>query len=160
MLRWGPSGIAFAWTASYFLLMFPGFWYAGKPIGLGVGPVLAVIWKFFVASGVAAGATFLLLREVPLLANAVGAAGALVRAIAASFVFFALYLAGVIVLHNGLTPIKETAGLIRDCLPERMLKRANPAAADARPPHVTPTFPEDGKLQPEYAAVCDDRAKI
>ena len=49
-LRWGPSGIALAWTTSYFLLMFPGFWYAGKPIGLGIGPVFAVIWKFFAAS--------------------------------------------------------------------------------------------------------------
>ena len=49
-LHWGPSGIALAWTVSYFLLMFPGFWYAGKPIGLGIGPVFAVIWKFFAAS--------------------------------------------------------------------------------------------------------------
>ena len=39
-LPWGPSGIALAWTISYFLLMFPGFWYAGKPIGFGVGPII------------------------------------------------------------------------------------------------------------------------
>ncbi len=52
-LHWGPSGVALAWTVSYFILMFPGFWYAGKPIGLGIGPIFAAIWKFFAASVVA-----------------------------------------------------------------------------------------------------------
>jgi PST family polysaccharide transporter len=155
-LRWGPSGTAFAWTASYFLLMFPGFWYAGKPIGLGIAPVLAVIWKFFVASAVAGSATFMLLRAVPRLATALGAAGALARMIAASFVFLALYLVGVIVLHRGLTPINETASLIRECLPERMLRRPGAAAPDAKASAVTPGCPVNGKLQPDFAAASDD----
>ena len=63
-LHWGPSGIALAWTISYFLLMFPGFWYAGKPIGLGMGPVFAVIWKFFAASVVAGFGTALTHSEL------------------------------------------------------------------------------------------------
>ena len=46
----GTRGIALAWTISYFILMLPAFWYAGKPIGFGVAPVLAVVWKFFVAA--------------------------------------------------------------------------------------------------------------
>jgi PST family polysaccharide transporter len=64
-LHWGPSGIALAWTTSYFLLMFPGFWYAGKPIGLGIGPVFAVIWKFFIASAGAGLGTALIIRAMP-----------------------------------------------------------------------------------------------
>ena len=160
-LRWGPSGVAFAWTASYFLLMFPGFWYAGRPIGLGIAPVLAVIWKFFVASAVAGSVTFMFLRTVPRLATALGAPGALARMIAASFVFLALYLTGVIVLHRGLMPINETADLIRECLPERMWRRPGPATTDAKASAVTPGCSEGGKLQPDFAAVCDDAgAKI
>ena len=64
-LRWGPSGIALAWTISYFLLMFPGFWYAGKPIGLGIGPIFAVIWKFFAASVGAGLGTALIVKAMP-----------------------------------------------------------------------------------------------
>ena len=79
-LRWGPSGIAFAWTASYFLLMFPGFWYAGKPIGLGMGPVMAVIWKFFASSVGASVGTLLIFRALPYFATMVGLRGAFVRA--------------------------------------------------------------------------------
>jgi polysaccharide transporter, PST family len=131
-LRWGPSGIAFAWTASYFLLMFPGFWYAGKPIGLGVGPMFAVIWKFFLASVVAGVGTLLILGAIPSSAPPFGAAGALVRMVLVSLVFFGLYLGGVIALHKGLTPLKETIGLIRDCLPERTPGRPSSAATVCR----------------------------
>ena len=139
-LRWGPSGIAFAWTASYFLLMFPGFWYAGRPIGLGIRPMLAVIWKFFVASAVAGGATILILRAMPYVATAFGFRGALVRMVSGSLVFFSLYLGAVIALHKGFRPLRETAVLFRDFLPEQ--RRTFPTAVDARLSEVIPRWPE------------------
>jgi len=122
-LHWGPSGIALAWTFSFFLLMFPGFWYAGKPIGLGIGPVFAVIWKFFAASVWAGGLTFLIVRAMPRFAMPFGAGGAFVRMVSVSLVFFGLYFLGVIALHRGLKPLTETVNLLRDLLPLRILRR-------------------------------------
>lgn len=119
-LHWGPSGIAFAWTASYFLLMIPGFWYAGRPIGLGVGSVLAAIWKFFLASVIAGCLTALIFHSIPNLAKTFGAPIALVRILAISSTYFGLYAGCVIALHRGLKPIREAAGLIRDLLPNRV----------------------------------------
>lgn len=119
-LHWGPSGVAFAWTLSYFLLMFPGFWYAGQPIGMGMGPVFAAIWKFFAASLVAALATALIIRVLPPFAAGSEAPDAFVRMVADSLVFFALYIAAVVVFHWGLRPITETASLLRDFLPRRV----------------------------------------
>jgi O-antigen/teichoic acid export membrane protein len=118
-LRWGPSGIAFAWTISYFVLMFPGFWYAGKPIGLGIGPVFAVIWKFFAASVGAGLAAALMIRSMPYFATMFGVTGAFVRMVSVSSVFFALYIGGVVALHQGLKPLSETVNLLRDLLPDR-----------------------------------------
>jgi PST family polysaccharide transporter len=129
-LPWGPSGIAFAWTASYFLLMFPGFWYAGKPIGLGIGPIFAVIWKFFAASVGAGLGTALVIRTMPYFATAIGALGAFVRMVAVSLVFLGLYIVGVVVLHRGLKPLSETVGLLRDLLPERTDRSTLPPASD------------------------------
>jgi hypothetical protein len=129
-LPWGPAGIALAWTTSYFLLMFPGFWYAGKPIGLGMGPVFSVIWKFFVASAVAGIGTSLIVTAVPLFAAALGAQSAFVRMVSVSLLFFALYICGVIVLHRGLKPINQTISLLRELLPERMVREVIPAAVD------------------------------
>lgn len=131
-LPWGPSGIAFAWTASYFILMFPGFWYAGKPIGLGIGPILAVIWKSFAASIVGGCATILIVRAIPYLATVVGAPGAVVRMVSVSLVFFALYLGGIVALHKGFRPLNETANLIRDFLPKRIVGCALPTPVDAK----------------------------
>jgi PST family polysaccharide transporter len=130
-LHWGPSGIALAWTISYFLLMFPGFWYAGKPIGLGIGPIFAVIWKFFAASVVAGVGTAVVITAVPLFARVFGAQSAFVRMVSVSLVFFALYFGGVIVLHWGLKPINETISLLRELLPERTVGDAIPAAVDS-----------------------------
>jgi PST family polysaccharide transporter len=124
-LRWGPSGIALAWTISYFLLMFPGFWYAGKPIGLGIGPLFAVIWKFFAASVGAGCGTALIIRAIPEFAAASGGAGAFVRMVLVSLIFFALYIGGVIALHRGVKPLAETIGLLRDLLPERKVVSVN-----------------------------------
>jgi len=45
--------------------MLPAFWYAGKPIGLGVGPIVATVWKFFVASAVAGCGAALLVHIMP-----------------------------------------------------------------------------------------------
>jgi O-antigen/teichoic acid export membrane protein len=121
-LHWGPSGIAFAWTASYFLLMFPGFWYAGKPIGLGIGPIFVVIWKFFAASVLAGCATALIIGAMPRYATGFGASGAFVRMVSVSTVFFALYLLAVVALHRGLKPVNDTVRLFRDLLPEKIFK--------------------------------------
>ena len=129
-LHWGPSGIALAWTISYFLLMFPGFWYAGKPIGMGVGPVFAVIWKFFAASVGAGVGTALIIRAMPLFSTVSGAPGAFLRMVSVSLLFFALYFVGVIALHKGLKPVSETVALLRDLLPESMVRRTLPAPAD------------------------------
>jgi PST family polysaccharide transporter len=130
-LHWGPSGIALAWTVSYFLLMFPGFWYAGQPIGMGIGPVFAVIWKFFAASVGAGVATALMIRAMPLFATVSGALGAFLRMLSVSLIFFALYFAGVIALYQGLKPLSETVNLLRDLLPESMIRRTFPAAIGA-----------------------------
>ena len=129
-LHWGPSGIAFAWTASFFLLMFPGFWYAGRPIGLGLGSIMAVIWKSFLASAVTACATVLIVRAMPHFVMTFGAPIALVRIVAISSVYFILYLGSVIALHWGLKPINDTVGLLRELLPNRVPRATIPLAID------------------------------
>jgi O-antigen/teichoic acid export membrane protein len=118
-LHWGPSGVAFAWTISYFILMFPGFWYAGQPIGLGIGSIFAAIWKFFAGSVIAGLGTVLLIRVLPNFAPGPGASDAFKRMVGDSFLFFALYIGAVAALHGGFDPISETISLLHDLLPQR-----------------------------------------
>ena len=146
-LRWGPSGIALAWTISYFLLMFPGFWYAGKPIGLGIGPVFAVIWKFFAASVWAGCVTVLIFRAISHFATTSGASSAFVRMVLVSLVFFGLYFAGVIALHKGLKPLSETLNLLRELLPGPMARHTVAAAADTEGTLAIPVWPGEATSQ-------------
>ena len=156
-LHWGPSGIALAWTISYFLLMFPGFWYAGKPIGLGIGPVFAVIWKFFAASVGAGVGTALFMRAMPFWGTISGAPGALVRMVSVSLIFFGLYLGGVIALHQGLRPLSDTTSLLRDLLPERTVNSAFPIAVDGQGVLAIPAW--SAEVKSHTGSSCDTVTK-
>lgn len=116
-LPWGPVGLAVAWTAAYWILAIPAFWYAGKPIQLSVTKIIGAIWRFLVASLVAGCASALIIREIPSLIAASGAVGALARIVATSLVFGTLYIGAVIVLYGGGTPLYQFAGLLREMVP-------------------------------------------
>jgi PST family polysaccharide transporter len=139
-LPWGPAGIAFAWTASFFVLMLPAFWYAGSPIDMGVGPVVATVWKFFVASAAAGCSAALLIHTLPPFATTPGALGALARLVSVSILFFALYLGAVIALHQGLGPVHQTVRLLHDLRPQR--KRDELVTTVEAPAAVVPAWPE------------------
>src|SRR6267378_1749227 len=115
-LRWGPAGIAAAWTASFWILILPAFWYAGKPIEFGVGPVLAAFWKFALASLLAGGACAWMIREFAPVAVA-GSIALLVRIATISVLFLLLYVGAVIGLHGGLEPLHQIARLLPDMIP-------------------------------------------
>jgi PST family polysaccharide transporter len=117
-LPWGPVGIAAAWTASFWILTIPAFWYAGRPIGLAIRPIIAAVWKFPLASLLAGvTAAFVGQRFLLLISTAGGASGALIRIVTISCLFTVLYLGGVILLHKGLAPLYLFEGVVREIVP-------------------------------------------
>ena len=66
-LPWGPKGIAAAWSVSYWILLIPAFWYAGRPIGFGVSFLMAAVWRYAAASLLAGFATAAIFRGTPIL---------------------------------------------------------------------------------------------
>jgi O-antigen/teichoic acid export membrane protein len=116
-LRWGPAGVAGAWTASFWILTIPAFWYAGRPIDFGVTPVVTVVSKYALASLLAACVSYAILSAISPLAAATGALGTIARIAAVSLVFSTLYLGSVILLHRGFGPLQQVARLVPDMLP-------------------------------------------
>lgn len=127
-LHWGPSAIALAWTTSFFVLLLPGLWYAGRPIGLGISPLVAATWKFFAASAVAGCVTWFIVRAVPSLASHTNAWSAIMSMIAVSAVFSALYVGGIILLHRGVKPFRQSAVLLGDLLPRHRAQNESAGA--------------------------------
>lgn len=113
-LPWGPEGIAVAWSTSFWILVIPAFWYAGRPIGLGIVPVITAVWKYAFASLLAGCGSAVVLRGLPLFDEAPGAIGAAARVAIGTLLCGALYLAAVVMLHRGLAPLYQFAPLLRE----------------------------------------------
>jgi len=126
-LPWGPTGIAAAWTASFWILIVPAFSYAGRPIQFGFTAVLAAVWKYLLASLVAGCACAVIIRRIPFLLTAPGSLGALARIVTTSLLFGLLYIGGVVVLHRGYAPLSQIAGLLPDMVWWRRSMRPSPA---------------------------------
>jgi O-antigen/teichoic acid export membrane protein len=128
-LRWGPAGIALAWAAASWILIFPAFWYAGRSIQFGAMQVLGVIWKYVLASILAGWGCAVIVRGIPSLVTASGAIGSASRIATNSFLFGALYMVAVILLHRGCAPFYQLVGLLREMAPRGRLSKLSPAVA-------------------------------
>lgn len=128
-LPWGPAGIAFAWTAAFWIFLIPGFWYAGKPVGIGIAPFVAAIWRYVVASLLAGGVSAVITRGRAGFIAMAGASGALTRIVIVSALFWALYLIAVVLLYRGYSSLLHLAGLLKEMLPQSLLSRLYPADA-------------------------------
>jgi O-antigen/teichoic acid export membrane protein len=113
-LHWGPQGIAVAWCVSFWILTVPAMWYAGRPIGLGVAPIFAVVWRYIAASLSAGAASYLIVSGLAFLVGAPGASGAALRVLLISLCFLGLYLGVIILLYRGLGPLRRLVGLLRE----------------------------------------------
>jgi O-antigen/teichoic acid export membrane protein len=134
-LRWGAPGIALAWTASFWILTWPGFWYAGQPIQLSVWSVMGAVWRFVCASVVAGIAATAIMRPAATLMPS-GWAGAATHMVLTSSLFLVLYLGAVVVLHGGYSPLQQLFRLMLEMLPlEKFFRRSpgRPAIEGAEP---------------------------
>jgi O-antigen/teichoic acid export membrane protein/glycosyltransferase involved in cell wall biosynthesis len=116
-LPWGPAGIAVAWTASFWILTIPAFWYAGAPVQLGVKPLIAAVWKYLLAALLAGGGCFAVIRGLQAFGEYPDGAQPLERIMAGGVVGGVLYLAAVILLHGGYAPVQQFVGLLREMMP-------------------------------------------
>ena len=116
-LPWGPAGIAVAWSVSFWILLIPAFWYAGRPIQFGTAQLMAVVWKFVVASLTAGWVTTITVRRLAFLAMPASAGAALEGIIVISVVFLTFYLGAVILLHRGCSPLRQLGSLLLELVP-------------------------------------------
>jgi len=116
-LPWGPAGIAVAWSVSFWILLIPAFWYAGRPIEFGASQLMAAVWKYGVASLTAGWVTTIAVRRLGFLAIPASAGAALEGIIVISLVFLSLYLVAVIILHRGCSPLRQFGSLLLELAP-------------------------------------------
>ncbi len=124
-LRWGPIGMALAWTSSFWILAIPSFWYAGKPINFKATAVIAVVWKYVLASTLAGLACAWLHSSLISVVASKGIEGAFMRMVVVSSVFAVLYIGVVATFFRGFEPIHQVARLLPDMLPAGWRSKAS-----------------------------------
>jgi len=140
-LPWGPVGIAVAWTASFWVLTIPAFWYAGKPIQLDVKSVCAEVWRYVFASFLAGFAAAATVRNVPFFFGVPGAKEALGRILMTSILFGSLYLGLIIVLHGGCAPLYKFVGILGEIVPFQKLRGTSSNVVSASQVSARPSYP-------------------
>lgn len=125
-LPWGPAGVAAGWSISYWILLIPGFWYAGRPIAFGISPFLSAVWRYIAAGLMAGLITATIIRGTPLSSSPSTTTAALTTTVIVSILFVTLYLAIVILFHRGLAPLRQLGSLLGELTPSR--KAATPIA--------------------------------
>jgi len=129
VLRWGPEGIATAWSISYWTLLIPAFWYAGRPIEFGISDLVVAIWRYAAAALVAGLATAALIRGSAFRGTPSSTNAALSAIIVISLIFITVYLGAVISFYRGLAPLRQLASLLRDLTPTRNATKSAAKAA-------------------------------
>jgi PST family polysaccharide transporter len=130
-LHWGAEGVAVGWVVAYWIIMLPALWYAGSPIQLGIAPLLGAIWRYVMASLSAGLCEFLIARNMPAFAHGTDPLNAAIRLFSHSFLFFILYLAAVVILHRGYSPIIQVGGLLREMVAKRRSSRTTIVSPEA-----------------------------
>jgi len=125
-LRWGPEGVAAAWSISFWTLLVPGFWYAGRPVGFGVSDFIAAIWRYAAAALAAGLTTAAIMRGTQFWGTHSGTGAAVGATVIISTLLSMLYMGAVILFHWGLTPLRQLASLLRELAPAP--KDTRPAA--------------------------------
>ena len=92
-------------------------WYAGKPIGLGVMPLIAAVWRYILASLLAGMACEAIVIKLACFAGASGTLGAAERVGLISILFMSLYLGAIVILYWGVSPLKRILVLLREMTP-------------------------------------------
>ena len=145
-LPWGPAGMAVAWTVSYWTLVIPAFWYAGRPIGCDIAYFVGVVWRYVVAALFAALACSAIVRRMLGLGTANSAVEALEHIVLKSVLFVILYLCAVTLLHQSFEPLRRVVRLLREIVPGNGLASRLPgfavaAGGDASGPHASANEP-------------------
>ena len=116
-LRWGPPGVAMAWSVSFWILLIPAFRYAGRPIQFGASQLMAAVWKYAAASLTAGYITTIAIRRSAFSGMPASAGAALEGIVMISVVFLTLYLGAVILLYRGCSPLRQLGSLLLELVP-------------------------------------------
>lgn len=112
-LPFGGLGIAIAYSLSFYILTWPGIWYAAKPMGLRLGQVWKAIWRFFAAAMLSGLATWWAINKVHFILRFMEHVHILVRIGLTAVLCTVLYLVSIIILYGSIMVILDMSAVLK-----------------------------------------------
>jgi PST family polysaccharide transporter len=111
--RFGAMAMAATYSATMYILVLPGLWYAGRPIELSIIALLRSIWPYFIAGLTTALIWFFLPVFWPQLNDLMTSFNLLSRVIIAFCISPLLYLTILIIMQRSFVSIRELITLLK-----------------------------------------------
>jgi PST family polysaccharide transporter len=115
-LKFGPLGVAVAYSTLFYVLLIPALLYAGRPMGIKASYFLAILWKYWVASFAAGACFWLLAHGLGPTGSLYGHLGILARILLGSVAYLLFYLGGIFVLFKGMSPLSLLVSTVKEIL--------------------------------------------
>jgi len=119
-LPFGIEGVAIAYSLSFYLLVVPCLWYAGRPIKLNILSLFASIWRYFAAAILAGVFSYYVLYKLNPVLTIFSGFFIFFRITVASTLCLVFYLILIILFYQSIKPIKEFFSIVYQMLPSRM----------------------------------------
>jgi O-antigen/teichoic acid export membrane protein len=116
-LPYGALGIAIAYVASFYVLVIPAIWYAGRPINLKITSFLSAIWKYYASALMAGLICWFILHSYDLVSDIFMELNIVARLLLTSALCTIVYLMMVIVLHRNTKPMVQFMSVLSDMVP-------------------------------------------
>lgn len=121
-LPFGPIGLACTYTASFYLLMPLGLWYAGRPVQLKMSSIFSAITRYYLAALVSGLLCWYILFSFDVSSLIFAQLNIIVRIVVSTILCSAIYLVAVLLFYWSTTPISDFFILLANVLPSRKLK--------------------------------------
>lgn len=119
-LPFGIEYVAIVYSLSFFLLVTPCLWYAGRPIKLNIVLLLSSLWRYCAAALIAGLLSFAILYKLDYVVSIFFYFNVFLRIILASTLCLTLYLIMVTIFYQSLNPIKQFLSTVHQMFPGKL----------------------------------------
>lgn len=116
-LPFGALGVAIAYTLSFYILIGPGLWYAGRPIKISFLTIVRVIWKHYLSGFLAFAFSWIIFYHVEFSYEIFIKMHVLSRISVASVFCTILYFLFMFILYRSFSPMLDLFAVFMDMLP-------------------------------------------
>lgn len=116
-LPFGTLGVAMAYTASFYMLICPAMWYAGKAGGIKLSLFVSAVWKYFISALAAGLWSWFFIYIFKYSSACFLKLHIFIRIITASTFYLIIYLLFIVAFFRSVKPILQFIAILRDMKP-------------------------------------------